>query len=134
MAKVSDLIFCLKATNADGVGVTANNILTAVTPEYIPGLFSFSVVITLVDIDCTIKHNCRILFEDGAQNELVNIECPTPVLIDDIGNLPSEYRGLNLAMDWNNVNFKKSGEHTIKVFLDDKEIAMKHIYVKGKNE
>ena len=51
MAKVSDVIFCLRAVNIDGEGTCAQGILTTLTPEYIPGLFSFAVVITLLDIE-----------------------------------------------------------------------------------
>ena len=44
MANVFDIIFCLKATNFEEQGVCATTILTALTPEYIPGLFTFSVI------------------------------------------------------------------------------------------
>ena len=37
MANVSDVIFCLRATNIEGQGACATTILTALTPEYIPG-------------------------------------------------------------------------------------------------
>ena len=48
---VSDVIFCLRATNTEGRGACAETILTALTPEYIPGLFTFSVIITLLAAD-----------------------------------------------------------------------------------
>ena len=36
MAKVENIIFCLQAVNMDEQGVTAQNILNALNPEYIP--------------------------------------------------------------------------------------------------
>lgn len=133
MAKTSDIIFCLNAQNIEGTGVSANNILTAITPEYIPGLFSFSVVVTLIDMDCSQKHNFSVRFLDSSDEIVVNVDGETPIYSDN-SNVPNEYKGLNLAMDWNNVNLKKSGIYTIKIYIDEDLIGEKSVYVKGKNE
>ena len=49
MAEVKNFIYCLNVNTVDGrtdiVGV-----LNAMTPEYIPGLFSFSISFTLLGI------------------------------------------------------------------------------------
>ena len=49
-------------------------------------------------------------------------------------NLPQQYKGINIAMDWNNVNLKVSGEYIIKITVDDILLKEKRIFVKGKNE
>ena len=133
MAKVSDIIFCLRATNTDETGASAMTILTALTPEYVPGLFTFSVIITLTDIDPAEDHHIAINFVNPSQENIVHIESPVPQVTDS-SNLPSEYKGLNLAMDWNNLNFKTSGLYTLQVIFDDVLIQEKSIFVKGKNE
>lgn len=133
MAKISDIIFCSNAQNIDGVGVSANNILTVINPEYVPGLFSFSVVVTTLDLDCSISHELFVEFLDPTDESVIEINVPVPV-VEDNSNLPKEYKGLNLAMDWNNVNFKRSGVYKIKIRIDDELIGEKSIFVKGKNE
>ena len=134
MAKVSDIIFCAKANNIDGVGATANNILTAFNPEYIPGLFSFSIIVTIIDIDCSKEHTCSVDFIDPSNESVFKIEDAPMPLLEDKSNLPKEYKGLNIAMDLNNVDFKRSGLYTFKVAIDGIQIGEKGIFVKGKNE
>lgn len=133
MVQVSDVIFCLKATNAVGQGPCATNILTAITPEYVPGLYTFSVIITLIDIEVSVEHKLTVDFDSPSGENVVHIDGILPVMESE-SNLPKEYRGMNIAMDWTNVNFKASGEHTIKICIDGSSIQEKKIYVKGKNE
>lgn len=133
MARVSDIIFCLRAKNVDGQGVSADTILTALSPEYIPGLFTFSVILTLVDIDTTVEHQLLVQFISPSGEEVVRIESELPV-IEDHSNLPNEHKGINVAMDWNNVNLRESGLYTIKVLINNVEVGVKSIFVKGKNE
>lgn len=132
MVKVSDIIFCVKATNVDGEGASANIILTSLLPEYIPGLFTFSVIVTILGVDLSQEHNLLVQFFSPEEQETVRVDGPMPIMEDD-SDLPLEYRGVNVAMDWTNVNFKTSGIYTIVITLDGEELAKKEIYVKGKN-
>lgn len=133
MANVSDVIFCLRATNVEGQGACATTVLTSLTPEYIPGLFTFSVIITLLDIDPSTEHQLIVDFISPNEESVVHVESPLPV-INEESNLPHQYRGINIAMDWNNVNLKVSGEYTVKITVDGILLREKKIYVKGKNE
>lgn len=135
MAKVDNIIFCLRAINTDERGVSANVILSAITPEYIPGQFSFSVIISLLDLDYSSEHFFSIEFEDPNGDKVIEIpNHPLPREVLNEGNLPNQYKGINIAMDWNNVNLITSGLHVMKFFYDGTEIANKSIFVKGKNE
>lgn len=134
MANVSDIIFCLNATNKEGQGPCATTILAALNPEYIPGLFTFSVIIILLDIDSSSEHQLVVDFVSPTGENVVHIESPLPVIINEGSNLPPKYKGINIAMDWNNVNLKVSGEYTIKITVDGDLLKEKSIYVKGKNE
>lgn len=135
MAHVSDIVICLKANNMDE-GVTANTILSAITPEYIPGLFTFSVIVILLDLEENGIHKLEVKFSDPNGENVVQLETDLPAVPSMVINssLPKEYRGINIAMDWNNVNFKISGVYELKVYYDGNEVGTKQIYVKGKNE
>ena len=116
-------------------GVSANSILSALNPEYVPGLFSFSIIVSLLDLDSSGEHYFSIEFTDPNNEDAIKIENqPLPVLMGTMSNLPNEYQGINIVMDWNNVNLKVSGLYTLKFKYDGNEIGCKQIYVKGKNE
>ena len=135
MVKLNNIIFCLRTINMGEQGVTANTILSAITPEYIPGLFSFSVIISLLDLDCDGEHCFSVEFIAPNGETVINIpNQPMPKLDLDGGNLPNEYKGINIAMEWNNVNLKTSGLYTLNIAYDGENIGTKSIYVKGKNE
>lgn len=133
MSRISDIIFCMEAESIEGSGVTAHKILTALNPEYVPGLFSFSIVITIIDLDYSKGHKLQICFFDPSEEKVFEVNGDTPIIEDD-SNLPNEYKGLNIAMSWNNVNFKVSGIYKVKIFVDDVELGDKSIFVKGKND
>lgn len=134
MAKIDNIIFCQKATVV-GESINADGIMPVINPEYIPGLFTFSIVITALDVSLEENHNLEILFLDGSGNEVVRIDTPVPsARPSSSNNLPSEYTGINITMDWNNVNLKVSGLYKLCVRLDADEFVEKEIYVKGKNE
>ena len=132
MIQVHDIIFCLNSSNVGGQGVCANTVLSAFNPEYIPGLFSFSTVVTIIGIDMSKKHLLKLTFDYNAEI-IGEIEGPLPP-IDDFSNLPSDYKGINLSVNWNNVNLKKEGDYTLSVYLDGEKLKDKSIYVKGKNQ
>lgn len=131
---VHDIVFCVNTINT-GDGVTANNILPVLNPEYIPGLFSFSVIITILGVDTKIPHKLLLKLLSPAGENIVDFPpLDMPIIDEPDSNLPSEYRGINMAIDWNNVNFKSSGLYKLAVDVDGFDIGSKEIYVKGKNE
>ena len=134
MAKLDSIIFCLNASSVEGQGASAHSILHALNPEYIPGLFTFSVIISILDMDPSDNHTIEIVFEDPEGNILVNINSPLPTLERIESNLPSEYTGFDLSMNWANINFVCSGVYTLTVKLDSVELGTKTIFVKGKNQ
>ncbi len=132
MATVHDIIFCLASTNADGQGASAHTILSAINPEYVPGLFSFSTIITLLGLDFKTENILKVSLASEAA-EIGSIEGPVPE-IDVSGNLPEQYKGVNFSINWNNVEFKDEGKYVLSVFLNGEKLAEKDIYVKGKNQ
>lgn len=49
MAKIKNFVYCLNINTVEG-RTDIVGILNAMTPEYIPGLFSFSIGFSLLDI------------------------------------------------------------------------------------
>lgn len=132
---VSDFIFCLRATNTNEEGPCAQTILSHLNPEYVPGLFSFSVILILLGVDPNGQHSLAISLSDPNEEAVAHLsaEIPPIVGLEDKG-IPAEYTGINVAIDFNNVNFKRSGLYTMTVQLDGSEVESKSIYVRGKNE
>ena len=132
MAKVHDIIFCLNSTNIEGQGASAHTILSTMNPEYVPGLFSFSSIVTILDLDNNKEHKVKFCFGNDDEEKVV-LEGKISSF-DDPSNLPKEYKGVNLSVDWNNVNFRTEGIYKLLVSVDDVELDSKSIYVKGKNQ
>ena len=131
MARVQDIIFCLNSTNIEGQGASAFTVLSALNPEYVPGLFSFSTIITIIDLDTKKEHLVKLIFGNDGDEAVVEGNISS---FEDLSNLPPEYKGVNLSVDWNNVNFRKEGLYKLAVVVDGVEIDNKTIYVKGKNQ
>lgn len=132
MASVEQIILCLRATNNQGEGASAYSILTYLYPEYIPGLFSFAAIITLVDLELS-NHSVNIILLDANKQEIANVSGEIPVLSQS-NNIPLRWQGANIVVNFNNINFRVSGEYSLIVKLDGQEIKRKVIFVKGKNE
>ena len=133
--RASDFIFCLKATNFNEEGPCAKTILSFLNPEYVPGLFSFSVIIILLGVDPTSTHDLEVVFYDPNQEVVAQLltELPTVKEREENG-IPAEFTGVNVAIDFSNVNFRRSGLYQMKVKFDHSEVAEKSIFVRGKNE
>ena len=75
----------------------------------------------------------KVVFTNPNGLDVISMEGEIPVL-EDARDYPDEYKGVNVAMDWLNVDFKCSGEYRITVYYNNKEIYTRTIYAKGKNE
>lgn len=131
MARLENVIFCLTATRSSNQ-ISANNIMAVLTPEYIPGLFSFSVILTVLDVEPNSKHMIYVKFID--QHQEVIGEAKGEVILEDNSNIPSEYKGLNITINWTNLNIKTTGLYQLIVYWDTNQIGEKEIYVQGKIE
>ncbi len=133
--RVSDFIFCLKATNFNEEGPCAKTILSFLNPEYVPGLFSFSVILILLGVDPASAHDLEVVFYDPNQEVVAQLLAELPTVKEHEENgIPAEFTGVNVAIDFNNVNFRRSGLYQMKVKFDRSEVAEKSIFVRGKNE
>ena len=140
MAKLTNFIYCLNAQRVsadDGKGdsINAMGVLSALTPEFVPGTFSFSIIFSVLDIDISGNNTIQIIFaRDGEKENLVDsgvIAIP-PIADEDEVGLPGEYKGLNMSLDFRNVIFESDGLYNTSVFFNNELLGNAPVYVKGK--
>lgn len=143
MASLENFIYCLSTERVDssgGVGsnINAMGILATITPEYVPGSFSFSIIFTILGVDITRADNSvRMEFKKvGDEKSLVDTgttNLPAMPENDDI-ELPEKYKGLNMSIDCRNIVFESEGLYVTKIYFNNDFIGEKQIYVKGKRK
>lgn len=139
MSKLSSFIYCLNAernTSPDGKSemINAVGVLSVITPEFVPGTFSFSIVFSIVDLDMNTNNRIQIVFSDNEGNAIVDTgEIALPIInpIDSL-DIPNEYKGINMSMDLRNIVFEHEGVYKTTVCLNGNILGENEIYVKGK--
>lgn len=133
MAEIKNFLYCLNINTLEG-RTDIMGLLIAMTPEYIPGLFSFSINFTLYNITEG-EHALIVKFKDPDNKVIAGIEnAIVSYKKDENSNLPDEHMGINVAAGLQNVNFIKSGLYSTEVILDGISIGEYYIFAKGKNE
>lgn len=133
MVEIKNFVYCLNINTVeertDIVGL-----LNTMTPEYIPGLFSFSISFALLNISEG-AHSLIVKFKDPDKEVIAGIDnAMVSYKKDENSNLPDAQMGINVAAGLQNVNFKKSGLYSTEVVLDGTSIGEYYIYAKGRNE
>lgn len=138
MARLGNFIYCLNAervpaVNGKGDTINAMGVLSALTLEFMPGTFSFSIIFSVLDADASQRNEIQIIFskKDTVLIDSGVISIP-PIESTDNYDLPKEYKGLNMSMDFRNVIFKEEGLYQTKVVFNNQEVGINEIYVKGK--
>lgn len=133
MPSIKNFLYCLNSNNSNGTNDVVG-ILAAMTPEYIPGQYSFSVNFSLLDLSEG-EHTLSLRFKNSDGTVLSSIENATVKYEKDAkSNLPDAFVGVNVAANFQNVDIKKSGTHFMEVIFDGDTLGNFDIYVKGKNE
>lgn len=131
--KLKNFIYCLSVNTAEN-RTDIQGILNTITPTYVPGLFSFSISFSVLDI-CEGEHCFCVKFKDPSGNVAAEIDnVMIPYRKDEKSNLPEKYSGINIAAGLQNVEFKKSGVYTTEVTVDGIDMGNFPIFVKGQNE
>ena len=133
MVKIKNFVYCLNINTVEGRNDIVG-LLNVITPEYIPGLFSFSISFALLNI-AEGKHSLIVKFKDPDKEVIAEIDNAMVSYEKDANsNLPDEQMGINVAAGLQNVNFRKSGLYSTEVTLDGISIGEYYIFAKGKNE
>ena len=132
VVRIANFTYCMNAVTGEN---EANilGVLSAITPEYIPGTFSFAVFCSILDLSNG-NHAIQMQFVNPDNEVLVNIDGVVPCDNTNPFNLPSNCVGINISTCWQNVVLKKSGMYKTIVTVDNIECGAYEIYVKGKNE
>jgi len=118
-----------------GQKMTVVNPMLIFSPKYLPGQFSFSVAIGMLEVDLTKTHVFRYNLT-GPNVEIGLIVDTGDVLIPSQENprkLPIEMQGLFMGFDLRNVDLALEGKYISEVFLDGESIGTYPIYAKGMN-
>ena len=133
MPILKNFLFCLNTNNTNGTN-NVTGILCAISPEYVPGLYSFAVNFSVLDLAEGV-HNFSLKFSNSNGELVTSIENATVNYIKDRNsNLPDEYLGVNVAANFQNVDIKISGLYSMDVILDGQSLQKVSVFVKGKNE
>ena len=141
MEKIATFIYCLAANNIQEPNmqsINANGILSAITPEYIPGTFSFSLIFTLLGLEEK-NYGLNLKFKNP-DGKIVLDTGEMVIPYDQISKndqdkilLPPEETGLTLSLDLKNVVFEKNGYYITEVTCNGRTLGEYKIYAKGKN-
>ena len=138
MARVSTFIYAEESRNevhSKGQRMNIVNPLLIFSPKYLPGQFSFSVAIGILEVDYSQTHVFRYLLR-GPKSEREPIvdtgNVPIPSQLNP-RNLPLEMQGIFMGFDLRNIDLEDEGKYTSEVFLDGKSIGTFPIFAKGMN-
>jgi len=133
MVTIKNFLYCLNVNTTDG-RTDIIGALSAMSPEYIPGLFSFSINFTILNLTEG-EHLVTVKFKNPDKEIITSIDNVKVEYKKDVtSNLPEEYVGINVAAGLQNVDFKNSGVYSTQVLLDGVDMGEFEIFVKGKNE
>ena len=144
MANLKSFIYCANAERAQiktpsgmvAESLNAIGIITTITPEFIPSTFSFAIVFSILEIDITKEHVIRVIFSNNEGDIIADtndIKLPEDKSENKL-ELPPEFVGLNLSLDFRNVVFEKEGTYNTEVYFDGGSLGKNSIYVKSKRK
>lgn len=133
MAYINFLVYSDDAIMENGKFSLVNP-MTALFPLRVPGQFSFTVTIGVMEIT-TEKENYKLRYtltgplEGDAkvviQTDELDVERPPSLL-------PSDYQGGIVSLEFKNVDFREEGTYTTEIFLDGTSLGKFPIKVRGR--
>ena len=105
MARINNFIYCMNSITADTES-NALGIISAITPDYIPGAFSFSIFCSILDLEEGM-HTINMQFINPKEEIIANLEGPIPYEENQEIDIPQKYRGINISSNWQNVLLKE---------------------------
>lgn len=115
--------------------LTITNPMLIFKPTFIPSTFSFAVTIGILGADESTPHVLRYIFKKKDSEELIintgDMQFPARNTDTDSAQVPHEYNGFLVNLDFRNVVLKSEGEYVSQVYLDTIHLGDFPIYVKG---
>jgi hypothetical protein len=137
MPHVSMFMYCENATNdmtPQGPKLNITGPLHILTPMFVPGMFSFSIVFGILDLETDIDHAIRVIFRSSVAGEEHLIDTGKDILIprnSEKNDLPKDMRGLMMSLDFKNVVFRSEGLFLTEVLFDGESLGQFPIKVRG---
>ena len=138
MVRVPTFIYAEESRNevhSKGQKMNIVNPLLVFSPKYLPGQFSFSVAIGMLEVDYSQTHVFRYLLRGpkSEQEPIVDTgDVPIPSQLNP-RNLPLEMQGIFMGFDLRNIDLEDEGKYISEVFLDGESIGTFPIFAKGMN-
>lgn len=140
MITVKNFIYCLetkkeKEREGEPPNTIIKGLLSCITPEFIPGTFSFSIMFSVLNLEQDQECRVSICIKNPDEEEILKTD--EMILSGDVKdrnkfNVPNEYFGYNVGVDLRNILLEKEGLYHTIVFLNGTEAGEYPIYVKGK--
>ena len=134
--KILTFLYCLHTGKQKENGpIDAFGILPFLSPEFVPGMYSFSVVFGVVGIQEDKNHILGLQFKDPQGKVLIdapNVSIQAGTFKNGDNRLPAEATSIMLSMDLQNIVFETEGMYMTSVSFDGKHLGDFEIYVKGK--
>jgi hypothetical protein len=131
MAKISTFIYCEGFGNTNNPQNSKNSAsslaifgpMQILTPPFIPGSYSFGILIGVIDLDMSIEHSFEFTFTE--QDEKTSLFSTNKIQItpQERITLKKELQGFMINFDLRNVVFKKGGLYIGKAYIDKEEIG-----------
>lgn len=135
MARIKTFLYCENIENQItpvGPKTSLNGPLAALRPVFIPGMFSFSIFMSMEDVELETSHRFKIIFKHEETGEVIIDTGDGEIPSQNVeGNLPKEIRGIMLNMDFRNVILRNEGYYVSEIYFDGEPIGEFPIYAKA---
>lgn len=132
MAKIDNFIYCLNVDRAPENQniVIIKGISCSLSPDFIPGNFTFAIAFSVLDIDEG-DHDIKIQFVNPQGEVVANVD-DIKINYKQENNIPKEWKGINITLSLNNVVLQSEGIYKTIVFFDGENLSEKEIYIAKK--
>lgn len=138
MPHISTFMYCEDAIDnksPDGNKLSLNNPFIVFRPLFIPSQFSFGVVMGIIGLDFEEKQNLQVKFSSPNDDVILDtgvIDLDLALTIPDKeSNLPPEFRGAIMNLNFRNVPLRVEGIYRSDVFINSELLGQFPIMTKG---
>lgn len=137
MPRISTFMYAERTEPNQQGQMTITNPLITINPMFVPGMFSFSIIFGIVDINNDSDHTIQITFNSPNDEDtpLINTDVISlqnrVIPLENEVDLPLEQKNLMFNLDFRNVVLKTEGLYKSKVYIDGTLSGEYPIYVKA---
>lgn len=137
MPKLTNFTYCsaVEKDKAQNGMINSLGIFEILSPDYVPGALSFGIVFSIVGVDYSKNNVIKVIFKkvDSDKSIIDTKEITLPSPPNKNVDIPDDYKGFNMCLDFRNVVFKENGLYVTHIYFNGELLSAKEIYVKGRN-